>query len=95
MTRNHAEKFARFSLQALLGMLLLSTPLHAEVYCLQLEQRSHLLLQGGGNSFIPLPHLGLGILRSEEDPQTLAALPGVRSIATPNRNHLFYLLSKK
>jgi len=81
-------------LQALLGVLLLSAPLHAEVYCLQLEQRSHLLLPAGESTFIPLPHLGLGILRSEEDPQTLAALPGVRSMATSNRNHLFFTPSE-
>jgi len=89
-----ATAIRKKALPALLGIFLLCTPLHAEVYCLQLEQRSHLLLQGGGNSFIPLPHLGLGILHSEEDPQALAALPGVRSVATPNRNHLFYIPSE-
>nr|HPQ38564.1 S8 family serine peptidase [Synergistaceae bacterium] len=82
------------ALPALLGVLLLSAPLHAEVYCLQLEQESPLLLRESKNAFIHLSHLGLGILRSEEDPQTFAALPGIQGIAKANKNRLFYIPSE-
>ncbi len=82
------------ALPALLGIFLLCTPLHAEVYCLQLEQESPLLLRGSKKAFIYLSHLGLGILRSEEDPQTLAALPGIQGIAKANKNRLFYIPSE-